>query len=282
MNFGIPGYTHNSQVNSECDLTTYTNDLSGAMGWPALPWSHLPAYAPYTPLKSTVQGPERFGSTPVVLNEGPAHFATTIANTTADFLESETVFHTPGVVQSQEQRVSGDSSQRLQKTGKGPAAGPSRTSRRGDARGAPKPKGSYLCIVQGCDNKYKQSQGLWLHYREKHAPNLCPYCGVFKWARPYRYKEHLEKEHSGVDPEAALDEATWARRSAKITSGYSRRQQFFPSTPEHDRWGHAGTQSSSTFPPTVSLADCSLKPDLSARSAQTSLISDLNAVNLLW
>lgn len=223
--------------------------------------SKLP-HAPYTPLKSTVQGPESFGSTPVVSNDGPTHFGTTIADTTADFLESATlsgVFHTPGVVQSQEQRVSGESSQRLQKTGKGPAAGSSRTSRRADTRKARKPKGPYSCNVKGCGKKYKQSQGYWLHYREKHAPNLCTHCGVFKWARPYLYDEHLKNQHPNVDP--ALDKATRARHSATITTGYPPRQQYSPSTPEHDRWGYAKSRPSSTLPPAVSHAGYSMKPD---------------------
>lgn len=220
-------------------------------------------------------GPEGLGSPPVVSNEGPTCIDTTSAYMTADVWESATlygIFHPPGVMQKQ--KVSGDSSQRLQKPSKGPTAGSLWTHRRrADTRGAPKPKGQYLCDVQGCRKEYKQSQGLWLHYREKHSPNLCTYCGVFRWARPYRYREHLEKRHPEVDLKMVLDEARQTRHSATITAGYPWQQQFSPSTPKHDRWGHAESQpyllSSSAlgvvkpppiFPVTVSVAHHNLQP----------------------
>jgi hypothetical protein len=37
---------------------------------------------------------------------------------------------------------------------------------------------------------------------------LCTYCYAFEWGRPYRFKEHLEKEHPDVDLDAALGGAT--------------------------------------------------------------------------
>ncbi|KAH9978485.1 hypothetical protein BJV74DRAFT_953355 [Russula compacta] len=288
---GIPEINNESALTPHIDgtaLTLYPENLitnthddelviypSDAMDWTAFPWSPSSAYVLYTPLKPTMRGPEGLGSPPVVPNEGPTYINTTSAYMTADVWEPATlsgIFHFPDVMQKR--RGSGDSPQRLHKLCKGPTMGSSRTDRRqADARGAPKPKGPYLCNVQGCSKEYKQPQGLRLHYREKHSPNLCTYCGVFKWARPYRYRQHLENRHPDVDLKTALDEARQTYHSATITKGYPRRQQFSPFTPELDRSGDAESRpyllASSTLgvvkppsisPVAVSLADYSLQP----------------------
>ncbi|KAH9961063.1 hypothetical protein BC827DRAFT_1293823 [Russula dissimulans] len=115
------------------------------------------------------------------------------------------------VVQYKEQRASRGLLQQLPKQvkGRGPAASSSRSSRRPAGTRGPL-NGPYLCNV--CGKPYKQQQGVLRHHREKHDPELCNYCGIFKWGRPYLYKKHLQKKHSGVNLDGALDKATDAGR----------------------------------------------------------------------
>ncbi|KAH9978488.1 hypothetical protein BJV74DRAFT_135729 [Russula compacta] len=107
------------------------------------------------------------------------------------------------------------------KTGKGPTAVSSRSSRRPvGIHGAP--KGPYSCGVQGCkkkDKQYKHLSGLRRHYQDKHCePSPCMHCDrdVFEWTRPYQLKNHLEKQHPDADHNATLVEAKRTRRRATI------------------------------------------------------------------
>ncbi|KAH9968466.1 hypothetical protein BJV74DRAFT_990666 [Russula compacta] len=304
----IPVYSHDYQLNKDLSIQstypTHTQHIDEAAGtihpenlttnthgdkvvvrrtdsqdWTGSPWN---------PLKSTLAGPEAFGLALIMLNEVPRHTdpvdmdtthnrrqegmsvgtssgqnSHTSINPTACSLGPATlsgISHTPAVTQSQERKGPRARLKKSQETGKGPTAGSSRMSRRADLGGSPNLKGPFSCNVQGCSKKYKQSQGLGLHYREKHTPNLCAYCGNLEWARPYRYRKHLEKWHPGLNFEVALDRATGP---------------FTPSTPEHDQWGHAGSQPypltsspphrvtkvSAIFPQAVSPVDHNLQPE---------------------
>ncbi|KAI0296874.1 hypothetical protein BC826DRAFT_188602 [Russula brevipes] len=100
-------------------------------------------------------------------------------------------------------------------------------------------RGSYLCNT--CGKRYAQLQGVRRHQRETHQASLCMYCLAFEWGRPYLLREHLEKEHPGIDLDAALDEAMAARRRATIVK--SLRRQRAPSlAPENDTWDRAESQ----------------------------------------
>jgi hypothetical protein len=71
----------------------------------------------------------------------------------------------------------------------------------------------YLC--KACGERYAQPQGLNRHYRARHDPSSCIYCGV-KWSRPYQYRGHIEKQHPDVDPDLVLGKAAGSRRKATI------------------------------------------------------------------
>ncbi len=62
------------------------------------------------------------------------------------------------------------------------------------------PERPYLCE---CGKRYAQPQGVNRHYRAKHDPSSCVICGA-KWSRPYQYRDHIEKQHPGVDPDLVL------------------------------------------------------------------------------
>ena len=186
------------------------------------------------PLQS-LGGSEAFGHSPVAFNEAPTYIepadvrnrchegvsvtsdqsSYTMAYLSGSSTVSE-VFYTPPVVQDQEQRVSRAKTQNSTKTGKGLATASSWTSRRPlGIRGAP--KGPNSCTFLGCGKKYKLLSGLRRHYQDEHcAPNLCVHCGVFKWSRPYRLRDHLEKQHANIDQNAALVDAMRIRRRATI------------------------------------------------------------------
>jgi hypothetical protein len=96
------------------------------------------------------------------------------------------------------------------------------------------PKGPNSCNI--CGKVYAQSQGVTRHLRETHRASICAYCGDFEWGRPYRFKEHLKKQHPEVDPDAALDEAARIYRRPTTIRRHSQRQQWFLApTPEYDR-----------------------------------------------
>jgi hypothetical protein len=86
----------------------------------------------------------------------------------------------------------------------------------------------YPC--KACGERYAQPQGVNRHYRAKHDPSSCIYCGA-KWSRPYQYRDHIEKLHPDVDPDLVLGKAAGSRRKATV-----RREQ--PPAIEHDRRIH--------------------------------------------
>ncbi|KAI0296864.1 hypothetical protein BC826DRAFT_188089 [Russula brevipes] len=110
----------------------------------------------------------------------------------------------PIVVKDKEQNLSRDKPQSLQKMGEGSVAVSLPSPRQPvGTRGTLK---RYSCNI--CGKRYAQSQGVRRHQRETHRANLCTYCYAFEWGRPYRFKEHLEKEHPNVDLNVALGGAT--------------------------------------------------------------------------
>ena len=71
----------------------------------------------------------------------------------------------------------------------------------------------YLCNT--CGERYAQRQGVNRHFRAKHNPSSCVYCGV-KWSRPYQYRNHIEKQHPNIDPDLILGKASGSRRKATV------------------------------------------------------------------
>jgi hypothetical protein len=106
---------------------------------------------------------------------------------------------TPSGVQNQ-RRESRNQLQQSKEAGKRPTTPPLKP-RRPSIRGALKPR--FKC--PHCKNSYAQRQGLKRHIGEAHEPKICWYCGDFRWARPYLFKEHLKKHH-GINPDEALEE----------------------------------------------------------------------------
>ena len=71
----------------------------------------------------------------------------------------------------------------------------------------------YRC--NACGKLYAQRQGVNRHYREKHDVNSCLYCGA-NWLRPYQYRDHLEKQHPGIDPDLVLGKLAGSRRKTTV------------------------------------------------------------------
>ena len=69
----------------------------------------------------------------------------------------------------------------------------------------------YLC--NACGKGYAQPQGVTRHYRAKHDPSSCTFCGA-KWSRRYLYKDHISKEHPDIDPDLVLGKAPGSRCKA--------------------------------------------------------------------
>jgi len=84
----------------------------------------------------------------------------------------------------------------------------------------------YPC--KACGERYAQPQGVNRHYRAKHDPSSCIYCGA-RWSRRYQYRDHIEKQHPGVDPDLILGKAARSRRKATVIG----REQ--PPAIKHDR-----------------------------------------------
>ncbi|KAI0266047.1 hypothetical protein BGY98DRAFT_496610 [Russula aff. rugulosa BPL654] len=125
---------------------------------------------------------------------------------------------------------------RFQKTKTDPAASLSRPSP--SLRPSEKPGGRHSCSI--CKLDYAQPQGLTRHQCETHKARLCIYCREFTWGRPYLFRKHLVKRHPGIDPDAAIDEAAKARRSATIRRGYLPLLQVPIPAPKCDSsWGRA-------------------------------------------
>jgi hypothetical protein len=77
-----------------------------------------------------------------------------------------------------------------------------------------------VCFI--CHKSYAQRQGAWLHIRTAHNPNPrhCFLC-AFSYARPYDYRNHIEREHPGVDPDSILGKAPGSRCKAIIRTEHS-------------------------------------------------------------
>ncbi|KAH9978496.1 hypothetical protein BJV74DRAFT_135836 [Russula compacta] len=235
---GIPAHTHDYQINTESTFiytddgtstlllknpTTSTHDGEFHVDRP----SEITDCAAFTHFSlSTLRRSESFGRAPVAFNE--CHEGVSVTSDQSSYICADTTAYlsgswsfseiscTPPVVQHQEQKVSRVKTQNFTRTGKGLATESSWTSRRPvGIRGAP--KGINSCTFLGCGKKYKLLSGLRRHHQDEHcAPNLCVHCGVFKWSRPYRLRDHLEKQHSDIDQNAALVEAMRIRRRATI------------------------------------------------------------------
>jgi hypothetical protein len=117
-----------------------------------------------------------------------------------------------GHSQEQEQRSPQDRQQGSQWAGRQSTITSSRPSRR-SAGIRRDPMGRYSC--DECGKSYSQPQGTRRHQRETHDTSICSICHKFEWARPYLLKNHLEKKHSDVDIDAALNEAMRTRH--KVT-----------------------------------------------------------------
>lgn len=109
-------------------------------------------------------------------------------------------------------------------------------------------KGTYSCSI--CGKRYSQPQGVRRHQREMHEARLCIYCGDFEWGRPYRFREHLQKWHPDVDPDAALEEATGTRHKETMTMRHLPQEQVSSLPLECDQ--RSGAESR-LYPLTMSL-----------------------------
>ena len=110
---------------------------------------------------------------------------------------------TPTVVQSQQKSLRNLPHQ-FQQMRKGRVATSSRSSQpQADVHDPPRRQ--HMCNI--CGKEYAQRQGLTRHHRAKHEASLCIHCHEFKSGRPYlrRLREHLERQHPEVDPNAAVE-----------------------------------------------------------------------------
>jgi hypothetical protein len=123
----------------------------------------------------------------------------------------------------------------------------------------------YLC--KACGERYAQPQGVNRHYRAKHDPSSCIYCGA-QWSRPYQYRDHIEKQHPDVDPDLVLGKAAGSRRKATVI-GRER-----PSAIKHDR----RIQAVSLYPPLTPPAPAAAKA-IHVPSAFSSTVEDAQPVN---
>ena len=107
------------------------------------------------------------------------------------------------------------------------------------------PKRPYICHT--CDKRYAQPGSVMRHYRAKHDPNSCTYCGA-RWSRPYQYRDHLEKYHRDVDADLILGKPSGSRSRAKITRR-GRPQNVSPHIVKHDLQSQAAPRHSPPMPP---------------------------------
>jgi len=157
-----------------------------------------------------------------------------------------------------------DQPQQLQAVEKGPIATSSRSSRqRAAVHGASRRR--YFCKI--CGRTYAQPQGVTRHQREMHnlKVNLCRHCGVFKWVRPYLFREHLERQHHDIDPDAELEEIKRNSCRATMTATNLLQERIAPPTLEHDRRGHAESQ---LHPLTISPRALTKRPPVSSSAFQ--------------
>ena len=118
----------------------------------------------------------------------------------------------------------------------------------------------YVCHT--CGERYAQPGGVTRHYRTKHNPNFCAYCGA-GWSRPYQYRNHLEMHHRDVDPDLVLGKPAGSRRRAKVT-GRGLTQNVSPHVVQHDRQSQTATQP----PPPMPSLPAALKVPLAVSYAE--------------
>ncbi|KAF8496826.1 hypothetical protein F5888DRAFT_1702827 [Russula emetica] len=106
-------------------------------------------------------------------------------------------------------------------------------------------KRPYICHT--CGKTYAQPGGVMRHYRAKHNPNSCTYCGA-RWSRPYQYRDHLEKHHRDVDPDLVLGKTAGSRRRAEVI-GRGRPQNVSPHVVKHDRQSQDAPRRPPLMPP---------------------------------
>jgi len=220
----IPAYAYSPQTDAVLGCLTYPAEPHPSIhgNFPFVHPSHA-VKANLAPSMSTLRGSECFGPAPVTSNEDPTRVYLDGVDATRNwveegvstdvsfeqghryiFIDGTSDFSVPStppeipcisaVAQYQQQRIARPTNavpENKKETHRSKAAASLLSS--------VAPKGLYSCKIYGCNKAYTQPQGLRRHYREKHKPSLCMYCCAFKWARLYRYKKHLEKEHPNVD-----------------------------------------------------------------------------------
>jgi hypothetical protein len=119
------------------------------------------------------------------------------------------------------------------------------------------PRRQHLCNI--CGKEYAQRQGLTRHHRAKHEASLCIYCREFKSGRPYLrlLREHLERHHPDVDPNAAVEVV---KRNGRRATYLARGLAASPLTTEHDRRIRAEFQ---LHPPIPSPPAVNKRPSIS-------------------
>jgi len=205
----------------------------------------------------------------------------TFADTRSNFAALSTLPGVPSmstVVRCQAQRTREPS--QFEKAGNGSTVASSQSCRRPNGiRGGL--KGTYSCSI--CGKRYSQPQGVRRHQREMHEARLCIYCRDFEWGRPYRFREHLQKWHPDVDPDAALEEATGTRHKETMTMRHLPRERVSSLTLEYDQRSGAGSrlyplamslptmmQLPPITQPAVSPLDYDLQPEFAERMSKKS------------
>ena len=187
-------------------------------------------------------------------------------HTTSESSESSTlsagIYTTPTIVQYQGQRAAREMPQGFKKSGEGPALESPRSS---DWKcGAS--QGRYRCT---CGRDYAQQQGLTRHLRETHEACICMYCGAFASARPYRFKEHVKRKHPGVDPDVALEEATYSKTRRSVTIKTKALSQCaLPSAAETRFYPSSSLPAAMGLPPVYLSAEPSVGYDSQPGSAE--------------
>ncbi|KAF8496827.1 hypothetical protein F5888DRAFT_368213 [Russula emetica] len=144
------------------------------------------------------------------------------------------------------QRASRDTSHQSKRMSEKRAEESSRSSRQpaGMHKALKRP---YICHHDTCGKTYAQPGGVMRHYRAKHNPNSCTYCGA-RWSRPYQYRDHLEKHHRDIDPDLVLGKIAGSRRRAKVI-GRGRPQNVSPHVVKHDRQSQDAPRCPPSMPP---------------------------------
>ena len=168
-------------------------------------------------------------------NNWYTHIHTTSGSSASPTL-SAGIITTSTVTRYRDHRVSGKMPQGPKKSKEGRTAESPRSPLRSNRKRGTF-QGRYLCT---CGRDYAQPQGLMRHLRETREACICMYCGAFAWARPYRFREHIKKKHPGVDPDVALEVATYLKTRCSVTTKtkyllqcvlHSAETRFYPSSP---------------------------------------------------